>query len=468
MNISDIQKTIRYMKRNGVKDTYLAARERLEEKIRTKRKGRYVYTEPTPAELVKQQEATKAMVNPPLVSILVPLYNTKSVFLEDLILSVMDQSYQHFELILGDASDDDHLKGLVEEFSEQYGKIRYIRLEENGGISENTNAILREAKGDYIALLDHDDVLTTDALYQMVVALQKKMESLGVEEYSKGPALVYSDEDKCNTYLDSYFAPNLKPAYNLDLLLTNNYICHLSMFRRDILQALELRKEYDGAQDFDLILRTVLVTEQQVGEDKVKDYILHVPKVLYHWRSSEGSTAENTDAKGYAYEAGGRAIESFLLVKGWKATVVAKKHLGFYQVEYDNLFESRPKVGVIVRPAYAKGKLCMGAINTSGKTVYGGLRKGYSGYLHRASLQQRIGCGDIRCMELREDLIPLFEKITGTSYPLSEEEMAYTGKPEKEEVFIKKSIKFCNKLREMGVEIIYDPSEKVETNEAES
>lgn len=470
MNFAEIKQTIRYCKRNGIKDTFLAAGERLEEKIRARKKGRYTYEEPSEEELKKQMAEYEAMETKPLISIVVPLYNTEPVFLEDLILSVMDQTYQNFELVFGDASEETVQETVVKEFQEQYGKINYIKIGQNGGISENTNAILEKVQGDYVALLDHDDVLTKDALYHMVTALHRQMEKLGVKQYSQGPTLLYSDEDKVNAYMENYFAQNIKPGYNLDLLLTNNYVCHLSMYRKDVIKALGLRKAYDGAQDFDLVLRTVLVTEEQVGKDNVKDYIVHVGKVLYHWRSSASSTAENTDAKNYAYEAGGRAIESFLTIKGWDAEVVSLKHLGFYRVEYANLFETRPDVGVVVRPIYKKGRLALGGLQSvkgEAKVLYGGLKKGYSGYLHRAALQQQIKYGDIRCMEVRPELRDLFQEVTGYSYPLADEEREAFKDEEKNTQIVKKSIKFCNKLKEMGITIVYDPMEKVEKNEAD-
>lgn len=450
MGLDSVKQTIRYFKRNGFKDTYLAVRERLDEK----KAAPYSYKEPSEAELLKQRKESLEMLNPPLISIVVPLYNTEIVYLEDLLLSVVEQSYPYYELILADASTGSAQENIAHEFEEQYGKIRYVKLETNGGISENTNQGIREAKGDYVALLDHDDVLTKDALYHMV---KKVLGSVKLREYGKGPTLIYSDEDKTDAYLDKYFAPNIKPTFNLDYLLTNNYICHFSMFRRDVIQSLELRPFYDGAQDFDLILRTVLVTEEQVGKQNLEDYILHVPRVLYHWRCHEASTAGNTDSKNYAYEAGGKAIQSFLSVKGWNGEVTPLKHLGFYRVQYASLFQERPEVGVVSAPIYHGGVLRIGALKSDGTTLYGGLKEGYSGYLHRASLQQKVVLADLRTMTIREDLQKLFTEITGYSYPLSGDDKMPTEDDKKEAEILEKSKKFCNKLKSLGIEILYDP-----------
>ena len=176
-------------------------------------------------------------------------------------------------------------------------RIRYVRTAENKGMSENTNEALQYATGDYVGLLDHDDLLTPDALYEMAMTLQNANEQ-GIEA-----ALVYSDEDKCDTEAKIYYEPHVKLGFNWDLLLSNNYICHFLAMKTELIKKLGFRKEYDGAQDFDLVLRATLEKDE-------KDEILHVEKILYHWRCHDLSTAANPQSKLYAYEAGKRAAES--------------------------------------------------------------------------------------------------------------------------------------------------------------
>ena len=159
------------------------------------------------------------------------------------------------------------------------------------------------AKGDYIALLDHDDLLTEDALFEMV----KKIE----EEKNAGKIakIIFSDEDKCNSEASRFFAPHFKAGYNKELLFTNNYICHFLLCKAELMKELLLRSEFDGAQDFDFVLRATSYVNNEAEQGKAVS-ICHVPKVLYHWRCHENSTAENPESKMYAYEAGKRAVQA--------------------------------------------------------------------------------------------------------------------------------------------------------------
>lgn len=216
----------------------------------------------------------------------------------------MVQSYPHWELILADATEDRS----VEETLMQQGflkeqptdgetepvaadpRIRYVHLKENAGIAANTNQALPYAKGEYIGLLDHDDVLTPDALYEMADAV--------TQAYDRGvkAAFIYSDEDKCDGEETRYYDPNHKENFNYDLILSNNYICHFLVMDAELMKRLQFRPECDGAQDYDLVLRAVaevLATDGQAGEKS----ILHIPKVLYHWRCHEASTAANPHSK---------------------------------------------------------------------------------------------------------------------------------------------------------------------------
>ena len=162
------------------------------------------------------------------ISLLVPAYNTNEIYLKKLLKSIAHQSYENIEVIIADASDSDVVKNTVDSFiSDDVTKteIHYYKLDENKGISENTNAALRHASGEFIALVDHDDFLNYDAISQVVAALQEDVD------------IVYTDEDKYYDGTDKYFSPNRKPDLNWDLLLSNNYICHLFVVRREIAEA---------------------------------------------------------------------------------------------------------------------------------------------------------------------------------------------------------------------------------------
>ena len=225
----------------------------------------------------------------PLISIVVPLYNTPEPFLKALIDSITAQTYGKFELCLADGSTDEKTAAFVEK---QYGadkRIRLKRLAVNGGISENTNEAIRMASGEFLLFSDHDDFLEPNALFEMVQAL------------NQDPTLdlIYTDEDLSDEKGEHYFSPRMKPDFNPDFLRCINYICHLTMVRKSLAEEVGLlRKECDGAQDYDFLLRCIEKT----------DRVFHVPKVLYHWRASETSTAGNQDSKTYAIEAGKKAL----------------------------------------------------------------------------------------------------------------------------------------------------------------
>jgi len=441
--MGNIGKAIMYFKRNGIKNTAYAVLERLQEKKKTA----YTYMEPDEDELQKQREAHFAFE--PLISVLVPCYETKPVFLEDLVLSLQDQTYTKFEIVLADASKSTDVMRVAGSLAEQYGNIVYHRLDSNEGISENTNKGLLSCSGDYIGLLDHDDLLTKDALYQVVKAIND------TKKDKIDPILIYSDEDKTDTYLETFYEPHRKLKFNEDLILTNNYICHFSVYDAWTIKKLMLRKDYDGAQDFDLVLRTISYVKKEYGK-QWRDSIVHVPEIIYHWRCHKESTASNPESKNYAYINGGRAIEDFLTQNGIEASVQPLKHLGFYRVEYkDGVFAQRSDIGAIGGPVVYKNKIISGALNGKGQPLFENLNIHFSGYMHRAALQQSVSVLDIRNIQIRPEYEDLFKETTGYSYPikLSDEMLG----EEKNHEFIKKSIIFCNKLKNKGINLLYDP-----------
>lgn len=282
------------------------------------------------ARKLKKQRAEKLDYEP-CISIIVPTYKTPEKFLKEMIDSVRNQSYENWELCIGDGSvTEDTVKNVVESYQKKDKRIKMLCLSENLGIAGNTNAALSIATGDYIALLDHDDILAPDALYEVVKWMN--------EHYKDETDVIYTDEDKVSFDLKDYFEPHFKSDYNLDLIRSNNYICHLFVARKSIVdQVGGFRKEYDGSQDYDFILRCI---EQS-------KHVEHVPKVLYHWRCHPGSTAANQESKMYCYEAGKRAIEDHLKRRGEDGCqVVMTEHLGFYHVIYP--IREHKKVSIII------------------------------------------------------------------------------------------------------------------------
>ena len=242
--------------------------------------------------------------------------------------SLLAQTYENWELCLANGSPEDRdMQTVLKSYAEMDRRIRYQDLKENLGIAENTNAAFAMAKGDFVGLLDHDDLLAPNALYEIAAALEEHPEA----------DVIYTDEDKVTTDLTEHFQPHLKPDFNLDLLRSNNYICHFLVVRRSVVEkAGGFRREFDGAQDYDFVFRCV----EQARE------IVHVPEILYHWRTHKSSTADNPASKMYAFEAGRRAIEGNLERTGTQGTVEHTPDFGFYRVKYP--VQGEPLVSIII------------------------------------------------------------------------------------------------------------------------
>lgn len=400
----NIKKTINYSRKNGYGEAFFAAWERVTENY----SAGYDYHSPGKS-VLEAQRADKS-VSGIRFSILVPAYETQTVYMDELVNSCLAQTYDNWELVIADGSATDIVKNAVERYSD--ARVRYIRLEENNGIAENTNKAVECAGGDYCVLLDHDDMLTADALYEMAHAV-----------YGKNPIIAYSDEDKCDASGKRFYDPHFKLDFNLDLILTNNYICHLMAVRTDMMKKLRVRKEYDGSQDYDIILRVVSMLLLKERENKealpVEDAIVHVPKVLYHWRCHENSTADNPQSKMYAYEAGKKALTDFASRMGWKVDVRHNKHLGFYRIEYgDSVLAHRPDLAAVGGFVARHGKIASG--------VYKGQRVLYAGYMNRMDLYQNTRFLDIRNLAVNKAYYEIYEEVTGHPY----ESTLYTGKKE--------------------------------------
>ena len=279
----------------------------------------------TSAELERQRRVSFA-INPKF-SIVIPLYNTPLDYLEELIESIVGQTYGNFQLCLADGSTD---TAVGEFIHDKYGddtRIEYKKLAENRGISMNTNEAFDMATGDFIMLCDHDDTIELDTLYEMTKAINENPDI----------DIIYTDEDKVTMDGTHYFEPHFKPDFNLDYLRSTNYICHIFVVRKSIVdQVGTLRSEYDGAQDFDFILRC---SEQA-------DVIHHIPKILYHWRSHPASTAGNPESKLYAYEAGRKAVEAHYNRIGMDATVTMTENYGHYRTQF--AIKDNPLVSIII------------------------------------------------------------------------------------------------------------------------
>ena len=264
----------------------------------------------------------------PKFSVVVPLYHTPAKFLKDLVRSMMYQSYANWELCLVNASPEDvHLTSLLENWAMRDKRIRVIRLEKNLGIAQNTNAGIAASTGEFIAFLDHDDFLEPDALFCYVDALNK----------DKTIDVFYSDEDKTDEYAAHYFYPHFKSDFNIDLLHANNYMCHFLAVRKSLVDTVGgLNEKFDGAQDYDFVLRLTEHTKK----------IYHCPRILYHWRCSNQSTAANQGNKMYAIHAGKAALNAHYKRLGWNARAQEGAVDGWYQTKFT--LKEEPLVSILI------------------------------------------------------------------------------------------------------------------------
>ncbi len=302
---------------------------------------------PDGGELERQRHEQFAYM--PKFSIIVPVFRTPEKDLRAMIDSVREQTYAGWELCLADGSGaGSHTQKILESYAKKDGRIRFYVLEKNEGISENTNAALKMASGDYLVLADHDDLLTPDALYWCAAALNRPVR----------PDVIYSDEDKVTADGRQFTEPHFKPDFNPDYLRNVNYICHLFVVSAELLQRTGgFRKEYDGAQDYDFIFRCTEAARE----------IYHIPRVLYHWRISATSTAADPEKKRYAFEAGARAIQDHCARVGLGVKVEPGMVPGYYHTTYE--LKDRPLISVIIptKDHSADLKVCLESIFTKSK-----------------------------------------------------------------------------------------------------
>ena len=314
-----VAKGLRYLKKNGLSETIRNVRCR-----KNILKSKFVLS----SKELAVQRATK-FDNNVKFSVIVPLYNTPKKFLKEMIDSVQAQTYINWELCLADGSDTEHIsvEKICTSLAQKDCRIKYKKLEKNGGISENTNECLGMATGEYIALFDHDDLLHPAALFENAKAINEK-----------NADFLYSDEFVFKGSLNNIIGTHFKPDFAIDHLRGNNYICHFTVFKRALLKESGLfRKEFDGSQDHDLIFRLV---------EKAK-CIVHIPKVLYFWRSHAASVAGDISSKTYAIEAGINAVKSHLERCGLNATVESSEACPtIYRIRYEIIGE--PLISILI------------------------------------------------------------------------------------------------------------------------
>ena len=342
------KKGFKYMAKNGISHTIQRAKI---EKLRNQASypNWLARNEVLDIEAMTQEIAT--FHYQPKISIAMPVYNVEEKWLRLCIDSILNQVYTNWELCMADdASTDPNVKKILTEYQQLDERIRVVFREQNGHISEATNSALAIATGEFVSLLDNDDELAINAFYEVVKVLNENPEL----------DLIYSDEDKID--MDGNRSdPAFKPDWSPDLLLGTNYISHLGVYRRSILEEIGgFRKGYEGSQDYDLVLRFT--------EKTTKERITHIPKVLYYWRMLPTSTAVDQGSKGYAFEAGLRAVQDALVRRGINGHATHGAANGLYDVYYD--IESEKLVSIIIptKNGYKDVQRCVSSIIE--KTTY--------------------------------------------------------------------------------------------------
>ena len=323
-----IGRTLVYLKKNGLRATVYRVLKGAGPMPVDKRKLKKIAEDYYISAQRREQEENVQFPKDIKFSVLVPLYNTPDSFLKAMIESVQAQTYKNWELCLADGSDKEH--SFVGEICKKYAdgdrRIKYEKLERNLGISENTNACIRMATGEYIALFDHDDLLHPSALYEVMRAICEH-----------GADFIYTDENTFSEEPRDAYNPHFKPDFSPDTLRSYNYICHLSAFSRELLDSVGyFRSEYDGSQDYDLILRLT---------EKAKR-VFHIRKILYYWRAHKNSVAQDVGAKPYTVKAAKKALAAHLERCGLKGEVLDSSVPTTYHIKYE--IDGNPLISVII------------------------------------------------------------------------------------------------------------------------
>lgn len=328
MTMETVKVAFDFWKENGLKALVLKSKHKLQGIDNDYDYGEwYELTRPDEEELEAQRNHRFEYM--PKLSVVIPAYRTPEKYLKEMLDSLLAQTYRKWEVCVADGSPaGKDCERVLRRYAEKDSRVKYVILGENKGISGNTNAAMDMATGDFIVLADHDDTLTPNALYEIAKAINQDPEH----------DVIYSDEDKLDMDGGALFEPHFKPDFNPDLLTSTNYICHLFAVNADLVREVgQFDHQYDGAQDYDFIFRCT---------EKARK-IYHIPKVLYHWRCHQASTASNPESKLYAFEAGARAIQAHFDRLGIQTDSVEKGvDYGKYHVRFT--IQGNPLVSVII------------------------------------------------------------------------------------------------------------------------
>lgn len=457
-----LSKIIKYGKSKGIKALGVKLSERIKYKIETDRYMRHNL--PNENEL-KRQRNTK-FDSEVKISICVPVYNTDRKMLEEMLLSVLNQTYSNWELCIADGSTSNYgyIESMVRGINDR--RIKYVKLMSNGGIAQNSNYACAMAEGEYIALLDHDDVLSCDALYEVRLAIDK------------GADYIYSDEASFSKNVHKPDIIHFKDEFSIFNLRGNNYIAHLSVFKKELFEkAGGFRKGYDGSQDHDIILRLCEIAEN----------IYHIKKVLYYWRVHRNSVASDIEAKPYCLTSGIKAVESHLnRMKISGSVECAVPNASVYRVRYkcfikpalinniENIKGVTNEYIIVAKAdlnvsAEALNEICQilqlenvgmvgGMVVRKGRIEYATLKEKDGGYYSEYGGMSVISDGYMKRLKYaqRADYIPC--QFFGVRKSVLESMLYFNDDLRDDD----KVIDMCRKMRKYGYEIVFNPWARAE------
>lgn len=457
-----IKKIMDYGRDKGFKALTVKLRERIRYKIETDRYMRENVLSEEELERQSREKFDRAVK----ISICVPVYNTDRKMLEEMLMSVLNQTYSDWELCIADGSTSNYryIESIIRGINDK--RIKYVKLNINGGIVDNSNAACSLATGEYIALLDHDDVLSPDALYEVRLAIDK------------GADYIYSDEASFSKSVNNPDIIHFKDEFSIFNLRGNNYICHLSVFKKSLFDKVGgFRRGFDGSQDHDLILRLCEIAEN----------IYHIPRVLYYWRVHRNSVASDIEAKPYCLTTGVMAVESHLNRMKISGTVeIAVPNASVYRVKYkclvkpaiinniENIKGVTNEYIIVAKPdlkfhAEAVNEICQilqlenvgmvgGMVIKNGKIQYATLsEKGGRMYSEYAGTPE-ISDGYMKRLKYaqRADYIPC--QFFGIRKSVLENMMYFEDNLWEDD----KVIDMCKRMRKHGYEIVFDPWARAE------
>lgn len=394
-----------------------------------KKRDTYHFSDLSQSENRQQREHWHKMVNGgeeiPKFSVIVTTYEPALKFFDRTLVSVLNQTYGSFELIIADTSLTESVAELAARYEDD--RIRYYHISANTDEAALMNDAAVMATGHFITRVYDGDYLTPDALYETAMFIMRN-----------NAEILYSDEDRCDAWCRIFSDPDRKPDFSIDSLFTGNYIGNLLVIRRELFLALRYRIRYDGAMAYDLLLRAP------------KSGICHIPRVLYHRSDvSEGHSREEEPVTVASRE----ALIEYFDERNIKADVTVSRFPGFLDVTYKpDIFSQRGDVGVVGGRVLSRGhKILYGMYNAQGKVLFKGWDEEREGPRYRAQTVQNAYAVDVRCMKIRTELRTLYREIFGAPY---EEHVMR----EDDGALSVKSIRFCRRVRELGYLIVWDPS----------